>query len=177
VAAQCPAAQRRHVGLGPGLVDEDQTRRVKPVLIRLPPRPAPRHIRTKLRRCEQCFLKLSWASCTIRQTEPELVTTLCSPSSTTSAGKVTFGAVSRRANIQAHCQRSLREVARTFKVSVASVVKRSQRFRSTGSAAAKPTGRRQRQLAPAATAATTRLAKIKRIESRYPSWPQPQPAS
>lgn len=38
---------------------------------------------------------------------------------------------------------SCREVARTFKVSVASVVKWSQRFRSTGSAAAKPLGRRQ----------------------------------
>lgn len=39
--------------------------------------------------------------------------------------------------------------ARTFKVSVASVVKWSQRFRATGSAAAKPMGRRQaRSLAP-----------------------------
>ena len=35
---------------------------------------------------------------------------------------------------------SCREVARTFKVSVASVVKWSQRFRATGSAAAKPVG-------------------------------------
>jgi transposase len=44
---------------------------------------------------------------------------------------------------------SCREVARTFKVSVASVVKWSQRFRSTGSAAAKPMGGRQeRSLAP-----------------------------
>jgi transposase len=40
-------------------------------------------------------------------------------------------------------------VARTFKVSVASVVKWSQRHRATGSAAAKPMGRRQaRSLAP-----------------------------
>ncbi len=44
---------------------------------------------------------------------------------------------------------SCREVAETFQVSVASVVKWSQRFRATGSAAAKPMGRRQaRSLAP-----------------------------
>jgi transposase len=38
---------------------------------------------------------------------------------------------------------SCRAVARAFKVSVASVVKWSQRHRTTGSAAAKPMGRRQ----------------------------------
>jgi transposase len=38
---------------------------------------------------------------------------------------------------------SCRGVAKTFKVSVASVVKWSQRFRATGSAAAKPLGRQQ----------------------------------
>ena len=44
---------------------------------------------------------------------------------------------------------SCRQVARTYKVSVASVVKWSQRFRATGSAAAKPMGRRQpRSLTP-----------------------------
>jgi transposase len=44
---------------------------------------------------------------------------------------------------------SCRAVAKTFQVSVASVVKWSQRFRATGSAAAKPLGRRQpRSLAP-----------------------------
>ncbi len=44
---------------------------------------------------------------------------------------------------------SCREVARRFQVSVASVVKRSQRFRTTGSAAPKKMGRRQaRSLAP-----------------------------
>lgn len=31
-----PAAQRRHVGLGPGFVDEDEARRIKPALIFLP---------------------------------------------------------------------------------------------------------------------------------------------
>jgi transposase len=44
---------------------------------------------------------------------------------------------------------SCREVAKTFKVSVASVVKWSQRFRATGSAAAKPMrGRPGYSLAP-----------------------------
>jgi transposase len=44
---------------------------------------------------------------------------------------------------------SCRAVAKRFKVSVASVVKWSQRFRATGSAAAKPPGRQQRRsLAP-----------------------------
>jgi transposase len=38
---------------------------------------------------------------------------------------------------------SCRKVARAFKVSVASVVKWSQRFRATGSAAAKPMGNRR----------------------------------
>jgi len=36
VAARRPAAQARHVGFGPGLVDEDQPRRIKPTLIGLP---------------------------------------------------------------------------------------------------------------------------------------------
>jgi transposase len=38
---------------------------------------------------------------------------------------------------------SCRSVAKTFRVSVASVVRWSQRFRATGSAAAKPMGRQQ----------------------------------
>jgi transposase len=43
---------------------------------------------------------------------------------------------------------SCRQVAKLFKVSVASVVKWSQRYRATGSAAAKPMGRpQQRRLA------------------------------
>jgi transposase len=54
---------------------------------------------------------------------------------------------------------SCREVARTFRVSVASVVKWSQRFRASGSAAAKPMGRRQeRSLAPQRTWILARLA-------------------
>ena len=38
-AAGCPAPQRRHVGLGPGLVDEDQALRLDPALILCPLRP------------------------------------------------------------------------------------------------------------------------------------------
>ena len=41
--------------------------------------------------------------------------------------------------------RSCRETARLFGVSVASAVKWSQRLRATGSAGAKPAGRRQPQ--------------------------------
>ena len=41
---------------------------------------------------------------------------------------------------------SCRQVAKLFKVSVASVVKWSQRFRATGSPAAKPMGRQQPRL-------------------------------
>ena len=36
LANRRPAAQRRHVGLRPGLVDEDEARRIKPALILLP---------------------------------------------------------------------------------------------------------------------------------------------
>jgi transposase len=54
---------------------------------------------------------------------------------------------------------SCREAAETFQVSVASVVRWSQRFRATGSAAAKPLGRRQeRSLAPQRTWLLARLA-------------------
>jgi transposase len=54
---------------------------------------------------------------------------------------------------------SCRSVARRFKVSVASVVKWSQRFRVTGSAAAKPPGgRRAYSLAPQREWLLARLA-------------------
>jgi len=53
---------------------------------------------------------------------------------------------------------SCREVAKTFRISVASVVKWSQRFRATGTAAAKPMGRQQaRSLAPQRTWLLSRL--------------------
>jgi hypothetical protein len=43
-----PAAQGRHVGLGPGLVDEDETRRIRPALERLPLLAPPGHLGAKL---------------------------------------------------------------------------------------------------------------------------------
>ena len=36
LAHRCPPSQRRHVGLRPGLIDEDQASRIKPALIFLP---------------------------------------------------------------------------------------------------------------------------------------------
>ena len=45
-AARRPAPQRRHVGLGPGLVDEDQALRVDPVLILRPLRSPARDVGT-----------------------------------------------------------------------------------------------------------------------------------
>jgi hypothetical protein len=44
LTAQRPAAKRRHVGLGPGLVDEHQTLRIDAALIGLPLRPPARHV-------------------------------------------------------------------------------------------------------------------------------------
>jgi transposase len=57
--------------------------------------------------------------------------------------------------------RSCRELAKLFGVSVASVVKWSQRFRATGSAAAKPLGRKQpRSLAAERDWLLARLAAV-----------------
>jgi hypothetical protein len=44
VAARCPSPERRHVGLGPGFVDEDQAGRVNPLLVGLPLLPPTRHV-------------------------------------------------------------------------------------------------------------------------------------
>ena len=55
LAARCPAAQRRHVGLSPGLIDEDEPRGIKPALICLPPLTPSRHVGTILLGGEQCF--------------------------------------------------------------------------------------------------------------------------
>ena len=48
-----------------------------------------------------------------------------------------------RAVMRVMAGESCRQVAKVFKISVASVVKWRQRFRATGSAAAKPMGRRR----------------------------------
>ena len=69
-AARRPAAQRRHVGPGPGLVDEDQAGRINAVLVLDPLRPPARDVRTVLFASHQrFFLKLSFSSWTKVQTE------------------------------------------------------------------------------------------------------------
>jgi small ligand-binding sensory domain FIST len=55
LAARCPAPDRRHVGLGPGFIDEDEPTRIKPPLILLPLRPAPRDLWARLLGGEQAF--------------------------------------------------------------------------------------------------------------------------
>jgi hypothetical protein len=47
-AARRPSPQGRHVGLGPGFVDEDETRRINSILIFLPLRPSSRDVGTIL---------------------------------------------------------------------------------------------------------------------------------
>ena len=55
LAPGTPAAQRRHVGLGPGLVDEDQAARIDQPLARLPLLTPPGDVGTILLPCEQAF--------------------------------------------------------------------------------------------------------------------------
>ena len=45
LTARPPAPKRRHVGLGPRLVDEDQAGRLDPALARRPLQPPARHVR------------------------------------------------------------------------------------------------------------------------------------
>jgi hypothetical protein len=52
-----PAVGARHVGLGPCLVDEDQTRRIKPPLILFPLRPPSGHVGTILLAGVQAFFE------------------------------------------------------------------------------------------------------------------------
>jgi hypothetical protein len=54
-AAWPPATERRHVGLGPGFVDEDQAGGVNPRLIGPPLRPPPSDIGTILLARENGF--------------------------------------------------------------------------------------------------------------------------
>ena len=53
--ARRPAPDRRHVGLGPGLVDEDQPPGIKPPLVLLPLFPPARDLRPQLLDGEQRF--------------------------------------------------------------------------------------------------------------------------
>ena len=55
LAPRRPAVGARHVGLGPGLVDEDQAGRIKPSLILFPLRPPPGDVRTILLAGVQAF--------------------------------------------------------------------------------------------------------------------------
>jgi hypothetical protein len=48
LSAQTPSAQRRHIGLGPGLIDEDEPPRIDPPLIGLPARPLAGDVRPVL---------------------------------------------------------------------------------------------------------------------------------
>lgn len=48
LAARRPPPERRHVGLGPGLVNEDQTLGIDPALILFPPHPPSRDVGTIL---------------------------------------------------------------------------------------------------------------------------------
>jgi hypothetical protein len=50
-----PAAQRRHIRLDPGLVDEDQTGRIQAALPGLPPLTPPRDVGAALLKREQSF--------------------------------------------------------------------------------------------------------------------------
>jgi hypothetical protein len=53
LAARRPAPERGHVGLGPGLVDEDQAGGIDPVLVLNPLRPPARDIGAILFSCDQ----------------------------------------------------------------------------------------------------------------------------
>ena len=60
-----PAVERRHVGLGPGLVDEHQAGRIDAVLIEKPLRPPARHVWTLLLgRDQRLFLSDRPSACT-----------------------------------------------------------------------------------------------------------------
>ena len=47
-AAPCPASERRHIGLGPGLIDKDEALGIKPALILLPLLAPPRDLGPEL---------------------------------------------------------------------------------------------------------------------------------
>jgi hypothetical protein len=55
ISFRCPSAQRSHVGLDPGLVDEDEALGIKASLPRSPASPPARHIKATLFKGEQRF--------------------------------------------------------------------------------------------------------------------------
>jgi hypothetical protein len=58
LASRCTAVRARHIGLGPGLVDEDQASWINPPLILYPLRPTSSDVGTILLAGAQAFLKL-----------------------------------------------------------------------------------------------------------------------
>jgi hypothetical protein len=56
---RCPSAQRSHVGLDPGLIDEDEALRIKAHLPRSPASPSAGHIKAALLKSEQRFFHRS----------------------------------------------------------------------------------------------------------------------
>ena len=70
LAARRPAPERSHVGLGPGLVDEDEAGGIDKPLPRRPLGASPRHVGAVLfGRDQRLFLWLSFSAWTNSQTE------------------------------------------------------------------------------------------------------------
>ena len=70
LAARRPAPERRHIGLGPGLVDEDEAARIDPALIGGPPRAPSRHVGAiPLAGDQRLFLCVSLSAWTNSHTE------------------------------------------------------------------------------------------------------------
>jgi len=69
-AAPAPPVMAGHVGLGSGLVDEDEAVRVKPALVFLPLRAPPSDVGAVLFAGEQAFLKSILSGLNNRHTEP-----------------------------------------------------------------------------------------------------------
>jgi len=55
LASGRPAPRAGHVGFHPGLIDKDEPRGIKLVLMRFPAFPEPRHLRAQLLACYQRF--------------------------------------------------------------------------------------------------------------------------
>jgi hypothetical protein len=70
LSARCPSPQRRHVGFGPCLIDEDQPGRIDVAAVLAPLRAAAGDVGAVLLGCDQrLFLKLSFSRWTNSHTE------------------------------------------------------------------------------------------------------------
>ena len=93
--------RRPHVGLDPGLVDEDQALGIKPMLVRPPARPEPRDLRAHLLAGHQGLFLTVWPSrLTNRHTVSCATSTPRPASSTVSARIVKSGFSASRARSQ-----------------------------------------------------------------------------